>query len=294
MVTSLAVDAGFAEGGGQIRQVYGVSAGVLNGFFHGVQLAADRHPDLYTPAARQALRDLEHFIEVLTPNKLVRPNLNPLRFWQGWTNLGPLESFLLERLAKYTGSRHPEQITFDDIALPLTIVTVRRDGFMDYLGMTQPERQMRFGGHVWRPLNFPVVRSIVAGWSMPTYVEPTHLGDQTYTDGGGAFYDPALFVACLDSTLTNMINVHLDEPEGHSYGFPARMNLVEVAFDAHNFTFPELRRRMRPLTNLLYAHYRLRKRYELLLAQAPAEAVARWPLPPDFRQSWEIPQPARS
>jgi hypothetical protein len=123
---------------------------------------------------------------------------------------------------------------------------------------------------------------------MPTYVQPTHLGDQTYTDGGGTFYDPALFVACLDAELTNMINVHLDEPESHHYPFPARMNLVEVAFDAHNFIYPELRRRIRPLTNLLYAHYRLRKRYAALLAQAPAEA-AHWPLPPDFRQTWELP-----
>jgi hypothetical protein len=291
MVTSQAVDARFAEGGGQIRQIYGVSAGVLNGFFHAAQLAAARHPDLYKPAARQALCDLEQFIEEITVNKLVRLNLNPGRFWQGWANLEPLEAFLLERLAAYTGSRHPEQITFDDIALPLTVVAVRRDGFMDFLGMTRPERQLHFGGHLWKPLNYPIVRSIVAGWSMPTYVQPTHLGGQTYTDGGSAFYDPALFVAGLDAELSNMINVHLDEPEGHHYPFPARMNLVEVAFDAHNFTFPELRRRTRALTNLLYAHFRLRRRYAALLTQAPAEAAARWPLPPDFRQSWEIPWP---
>jgi predicted acylesterase/phospholipase RssA len=278
MVTSLAVEAGFAHSTGQIRQIYGVSAGVLNGFFHAVQIAAARHGDLYRPAARDALGDLERFIEGVTPEKLVQVNRNPLRFWQGWANLGPLERFILERLAAYTGSAHPEQITFDDIALPLTVVAVRRDGFVDFLGMTLPERRMQFGGHTWRPLRFPIARSIVAGWSMPTYIQPTHLGDQTYTDGGGTFYDPALFVACLDAELTNVIDVHLDEPESHHYPFPPRMNLVEVAFDAHNFTFPELRRRVRALTNLLYTHYRLRARY--------AAAGAPQALPPDFRQDW--------
>jgi predicted acylesterase/phospholipase RssA len=218
----------------------------------------------------------------------VRVNLNPFRFWQGWANLEPLEKFILERLAAYTGSRHPEQITFDDIALPLTVAAVRRDGFLDFLGMTTPARQMQFGGREWRPLRFPIARSIVAGWSMPTYVQPTHLGNQTYTDGGGTFYDPALFVAGLDAELTNLIDVHLDEPEGHHYPFPPRMNLVEVAFDAHNFTFPELRRRVRALTNLLYEHYRRRARYGALLAGAPPDLAARYPLPPDFRQAWHL------
>ncbi len=40
MITTRAVDEGFARQGGQIRQIYGVSAGVLNGFFHAVQVAA--------------------------------------------------------------------------------------------------------------------------------------------------------------------------------------------------------------------------------------------------------------
>jgi predicted acylesterase/phospholipase RssA len=290
MVTSLAVEAGIAQSSGAIRQIYGVSAGVLNGFFHAVQTAAARHPDLYRPAARHALDDLERFIDGITIPKLLKLNINPVRFWQGWANLEPLEAFILERLAAYTGSAHPDQITFDDIALPLTVVAVRRDGFMDFLGMTQPDRHMRFGGHTWRPLRFPIARSIVAGWSMPTYVQPTHLGDQTYTDGGSTFYDPALFVACLDAELTNVIDVHLDEPEGHHYPFPPRMNLVGVAFDTHNFTFPELRRRIRNLTDLLYAHYRLRTRYAAWHQRLPPPDAPE-ALPPDFRQDWNPPSP---
>jgi hypothetical protein len=97
-------------------------------------------------------------------------------------------------------------------------------------------------------------------------------------DGGGTFYDPGLLVACLDPQLTNLLNIHLDEPDGHSYNLPPRMNLVSILFDTHNLTFPEERRRMRALTNLLYEHFRLR-------AQAQAAGVA---LPPDFRSRWTI------
>ncbi len=44
------------------------------------------------------------------------------------------------------------------------------------------------------------------------------------------------------------------------------------------FTFPEIRRRMRALSDLLYAHYRLRARHAALGGS----------LPPDFRQTWEV------
>ena len=101
------VETGFAAGGGQIQQIYGVSAGVLNGFFHAVQVAARRHPDIYHPAAQHALQDLEDFVAKLTPGSIARYNKNPINFWQGWANLGPLEKFLHERLAAYTGSERP-------------------------------------------------------------------------------------------------------------------------------------------------------------------------------------------
>jgi hypothetical protein len=117
MITTRAVDEGFRRGGGEIRQIFGVSAGVLNGFFHAVQIASARHPNLYTPAARHALDDLETLMAHSSPGKFAAINLNPFKFWIGWGNLKPLEGFLLERLAAYTGSKHPGEITFDDIAL---------------------------------------------------------------------------------------------------------------------------------------------------------------------------------
>jgi hypothetical protein len=123
---------------------------------------------------------------------------------------------------------------------------------------------------------------------MNTYIVPTVLSDQSYRDGGGSFYDPALFVACLDPSLTNLLNIHLDEPEGHSYHLPARPNLLRIVFDTHNYTFPEERRRMRLLIDLLYKHYRLRACYDALLGQVPQDVAAAHPLPPDFRQSWDV------
>ncbi len=285
LVTTRAVEAGFRRGGGEVQQVYGVSAGILNGFFHAVQVAAARHPDLYTPAARQALADLEAFMAQATPGRLVRANLSPAALWRGFANLGPLQAFLRERLRAYTGSAHPEAITFDDIALPLTVAAARRDGFSEFFGMTGPGRRMRFGGRTWAVRQAPVVQAMIAGWSMNTYIAPAVLDGQAYQDGGGTFYDPGLFVACMDGELTNLLNIHLDEPEGHSYRLPPRPHLVRIVFDTHNYVFPEERRRMRALVDLLYAHYRLRARYEALAREAPGQAE---PLPPDFRQGWMV------
>lgn len=287
MATRVADD-GFKQGGGEVRQIYGVSAGIINGFFHAVQLAAARHPDLYTAAAHTALDDLDRFIAHIEPDKIVRVNLNPARLWLGFSNLGPLEQFLLDRLAAYTGSRHPAQITFDDVALPMTISASRRDGFVDFFGMTSPDRRFEFAGREFRVRSAPIVRAIVAGWSMNTYIVPASLGDQTYADGGGTFYDLALFAACMDPNLTNLLNIHLDDPEGHSYNLPPRPNLAGIVFDTHNYGFPEERRRMRALTNLLYEHYRLRARYAALLSGVPAEIAAVHPLPPDFRRAWVV------
>jgi hypothetical protein len=255
LVATRAIDEQLKLHGGEVRQVYGVSAGVLNGFFHAVQLAAVQHPDLYRVAAQHALSDLENYIASISREKMARYNLNPARFWQGIANLGPLEEFLEERLAAYTGSQHPGQIFFDDIALPLTVTAARGDGFTDYLGMTRPERKMLFAGQQIEVLPAPVVKSILAGWSMNTYIQPTALNGQLYRDGGGTFYDIGLFVACLDKELTNLINIHLDEPEDHSYHLPARPDLLRILFDTHNYYFPEERRRMYYLTNLLYEHF---------------------------------------
>lgn len=278
MVTTRAVDEGFARGGGDIRQIFGVSAGVLNGFFHAVQLAAKRHPDIYKPAALHALEDLETLMEHLEPGKFAAINRNPLKLWKGWGNLGPLEGFLLDRLAAYTGATHAAGLTFDDILLPLTVCASRTDGYPDYLGMTQPARSFIWQSRLWEVKPAPVVKAMLAGWSMNTYIMPTEINGQQYTDGGGSFYDHGLMVACLDEELTNLLNIHLDEPEGNSYNLPPHFDLVKTAFETHNLCFPEERRRMRKLSDLLYAHYNLRKQAETL----------GFKIPPDFRKNWTI------
>jgi hypothetical protein len=283
LATTRQVAAGFLKNGGSIEQIYGISAGVLNGFFHAVQVSATTHPQFYTTAAREALNDLEQFFETIHPRKIASLNLNPGRFWQGWANLAPLKRFLSERLAAYTGSSEPENLTFDDIQLPLTVAVSRNDGFTDFLGMTRPERRMVFAGAEIQVLSAPIVPALIAGWSMNTYICPLPMGDQAYRDGGGSFYDPALFVACMDSRMTNLLNIHLDEPEGHSYNLPERPHLLRLLFDTHNYNFPEERRRMRMITDLLYKHFQLRHQ-------------ARWAgvtVPPDFRQDWNLldPQP---
>jgi predicted acylesterase/phospholipase RssA len=285
LATTRLVEAGFARKGGEIRQIYGVSAGVLNGFFHAVQVAAQRHPDLFTRAAHSALGDLENFLATITPRHVASLNFDPRAFWKGWANLGPLESFLIDRLGAYTGSQHAAQITFDDIGLPLTVAAARNDGFTDFLGMTDTGRRLRLDGLELPVRAAPVVRAMIAGWSMNTYIRPTVLEEQAYRDGGGAFYDPGLLVACMDGELVNLLNIHLDEPEGHSYQLPPRPTLLRLLFDTHNYTFPEERRRMRRITDLLYTHYRLRED----LAHRLGRTEARRALTQDFRQCWDLP-----
>jgi len=125
----------------------------------------------------------------------------------------------------------------------------------------------------------PVVRALIAGWSVNTYIVPAVHEEQAYRDGGGSFYDPGLLVACLDAELVNLLNIHLDEPEGHSYNLPPRPSLLRLPFDTHNYTFPEERRRMRRVTDLLFVHYRLREEWHVRRARS---------LPPEFRQRWDI------
>jgi predicted acylesterase/phospholipase RssA len=278
LITSRGVNAGFQKGGGEVRQIYGVSAGVLNGFFHAIQVAAARCPDMYKPAARNALQDLEDLIARLTPETLIQFNRNPFRFWHGWANLSPLEAFLKERLSAYTGSEHPEELTFDDISLPMTVTAARSDGFTDFLGMTGPDRHFEFGGYTWKVLSAPVIKAVIAGWTMNTYIEPAELNGQVYRDGGGTFYDPSLLVACLDADLTNLIPIHLNHPEKGTFDFPHRPDIVRVILDTHNYTFPEEHRRMRVLATLLYDHFRLRR-------FAQENGI---PVEPDFRREWKL------
>ena len=278
LVTARAVDEGFSNGGGSIKQIYGVSAGVLNSFFHAIQVAAAIHPDMYRPAAQHALEDLENFIANLQTDRLVRINRNPVRFWQGWGNLDPLQDFLAERLKEYTGAAAPEKLTFDDIHLPLTVTVARTDGFTDFLGMTSLDRHFEFGGRTWKVLEAPIIRAVVAGWSMNTYIEPTELNGQKYRDGGGTFYDPSMLVGCMDPELTNLITIHLNHPENGTFGFPERPDIIRIILDTHNYTFPEEHRRMRMLSTLFYDHFRLR-------LYATQNGI---PVEPDFRREWKL------
>jgi hypothetical protein len=283
LTTTRAVDEGFRLSGGAIQEIYGVSAGVLNGFFHAVQIAAIRQPERWLAPARQALLDLENFIAHIQTSHFARVNLNPLNFWKGWANLSPLETFLEKRLSAYTGSLTPEKLTFDDLDLPLTITAAGRDGFTEFFGRTTSHRHMLFGGKQIQVVSAPVIKAILAGWSMNTYIQPAVLDGKTYCDGGGTFYDIGLFVACLDEKLTNQINIHLDEPEGHCYHLPARPNLLRILFDTHNLTFPEERRRMAALTNLLYEYFQLRESITASDLKGNDH-----PFIPDFRQEWLI------
>lgn len=252
LITTRAIDQGFKKGEGKIQQIYGVSAGLINGFFHSVEVAARMHPEIYKPAALNALDDLDELIATMTPNTFLKTNINPFKFWKGWANLAPFEDFLCEKLRKYTGNQNPGELTFDDIQLPLTVTAARGDGFTEFMGMTKPSRMMHFASREIKVISSPVLKAMVAGWSMNTYVVPAKLNGQEYRDGGGTFYDPGYFVACLDDKPKNLINIHLDDPEGHFYQLPERMNIFQLILDTHNMTFPEERRRMFKLTNLYF------------------------------------------
>ena len=92
----------------------------------------------------------------------------------------------------------------------------------------------------------------------------------------------------LDPELRSLINIHLDEPEGHGYNLPPKPDLLRILFDTHNYTFPEERRRMYYLTNLLFRHYQLRlavQEHNLKLAQnEPISDL----LQDDFRKDWNL------
>ena len=278
MVATKAIDEGFRKGGGQVQQIYGVSAGVLNGFFHAVQVAAARYPDMYRSAALNALADLEGFVANLQPDRLVRINRNPFRFWMGWGNLDPLREFLADRLKEYTGQPEPRRLTFDELKLPFTVTAARGDGFTEFFGMAGPDRKFEFGGHAWKVLEAPVIDAMVAGWSMNTYVEPATLNGRIYRDGGGTFYDPSYLVACLDPELVNLITVHVDHQEDHSQHLPPRPDIARIILDTHNYTFPEQQRRQRAISGLLYGHFHLRN-------YAEQNGIK---VEPDFRRQWVL------
>jgi hypothetical protein len=143
--------------------------------------------------------------------------------------------------------------------------------------MTSADRHFEFGGKSWKVLSAPVIKAIIAGWTMNTYIEPAKLNGQVYRDGGGTFYDPSLLVACLDPELTNLIDIHLDFPESGTENLPYKPDLPRIILDTHNYTFPEEQRRMRVFATLFYNHFRLRK-------YASEHGIG---IEPDFRREWK-------
>ncbi len=92
------------------------------------------------------------------------------------------------------------------------------------------------------------------------YITPPVIHGETYFDGGSAFYDVDLFAAAMEPEPISLLSLHFAEPPNHSYGFGERLNLARILFDTHNFTLPEVRRRMRKMVNLFYDHAALRRR----------------------------------
>jgi predicted acylesterase/phospholipase RssA len=248
------------ERGGNVQRIFGCSAGVLNGLFHGVVLGARRHPDLYVPNALDGLKHLETFFEQLEPGKLFRVNKTPRALARALVNFEPFRDQLCRYIELWTGRTDGAAVTFEDIRIPFYVTVARgSDGYADFLGMPD-DLEMRFAGRTIRPLDCPIVDAIIGGMAQPFYITPPVIHGETYFDGGAAFYDIGLFAAAMEPEPVSLLNMHFAEPPDHSYGFDERLNLVRVIFDTHNFTFPEERRRMRKITDLFYDYETLRRR----------------------------------
>ncbi|MBN1119937.1 MAG: hypothetical protein JXJ17_02575 [Anaerolineae bacterium] len=247
---------------GNVERIFGCSAGVLNGLFHGVVLGARRHPDLYRPEALDALTHLEEFFDQLDPSNVYRLNLAPRRIARAVANMDPLKEQIAAYLERWTGCADGMTLTFEDIKLPFYAVGARgSDGFADFFGMAD-DLQIDFAGRRLSPINCPIVEAIVGGMAQPFYVTPPNIDGELYFDGGAAFYDIELFAAAMASPLPSLLSIHVVGPPDYSFGLDERLTMLKAVFDTHNLTFPEERRRMTALVNLLYAHEKLRRDFE--------------------------------
>jgi hypothetical protein len=165
-------------------------------------------------------------------------------------------------------------VTFDDIRLCFYAVGARgSDGQMDVFGMDDG-LQMRFAGRDVRPVNCPIVDAVIAGMAQPFYVTPPCIGGEQYFDGGAAYYDIELFAAGMEEHLHSLLSIHVVGPPDYTFGFPERPDVVKIVLDTHNWTFPEERRRMTALTNLMFEN-------EALQQQAKVYRKAKHTLPMD-------------
>lgn len=260
MLAGMATAALINERQGNIERIFGCSAGVLNGLFHGIMLAAQRHPELYTPAALDAMQHLEELFVSLTPKTVGKLNRTPHKLLRAVANLKPFVEQLKDYLQRWTGRDDVEQLTFEDIKLPFYVAGSRgSDGLTDFFGMPDG-LQMEFAGRTQRPINCPIIDAVVAGMAQPFYITPPVIEGETYFDGGSTFYDFELLVASICPNLPSILSVHVVGPPDYSFGFDERPTILRIVFDTHNFTFPEERRRMTAISNLLYDHETLRRR----------------------------------
>ncbi|NDJ53492.1 MAG: patatin-like phospholipase family protein [Chloroflexi bacterium] len=274
----------------RVRRVSGASAGVLNAFFHAINLAANRHPDLYLPAAQNSLDDLYDLFDGLHANDLFEVNwLKPWRFPRSLGNSDPLRRTLRRLLTKWTGSSDPEALTFEDLKLPLLVSAARAsDGVPAFLGMPG-DQQTVFGGTVIRPVNGPVIQSVLAGMAVPLYLPAERIGDDIYLDVGAGFFDATLLFCTLAREPASILSIHLGEPPGYSFGYPERTLLSRSLFDTHTYQIPEQRRRSYEAVNRLYEYFGLRRRVarlvEALHWAGQADLLAAHPLP-DWDEAW--------
>ena len=278
------------ERGGNVRRIFGCSAGVLNGLFHGIVLGARRHPELYTPAALDGLKHLETFFEGLEPKKLLRFNKTPRTLARAIAHWGPLREQLRRYIEQWTGRPDGAEVTFEDIQLPFYATCARgSDGYADFFGVAD-ELEMRYAGRTIRPINCPIVDAVIGGMAQPFYITPPVIHGETYFDGGAAFYDIDLFAAGMEPEPISLLSLHFAEPPNHSYGFAERLDLLRIVFDTHNFTLPEERRRMRALINLWYDCQALRRRAAHLvdaLREAGHCAILAYHDLPGLKEHWQ-------
>lgn len=244
------------ERGAQVQRVYGCSAGVISGLFHGVTLAATQHPELYRPEAIHALRDFAGFFDGLSVKTMFEANLAPWKLWRAVANMKPLRTRLLGYLERWTGRSNPDQLRFSDMQLPLRMAMTRgSDGYQDFAGMPG-DGEARFGGHRIQVIDCPVIDALQGGMAQPFYLTPKAINGETYFDGGASYYEidhlAALLEQAENDNLPGLLSIHTGEPIPYSYGFPPRMHLWMLAFEIHNLTMAELRRRSSMVADLLY------------------------------------------
>ncbi len=121
---------------------------------------------------------------------------------------------------------------------------------------------------------------------MNTYIRPTELVIRP-TRMEGTFYDPALLVACMDPELTNLLNVHLDEPDGIPITCRPRPAWCELSFIPTTMSSQKNAAHACVNQSTLRAYRRVVN--TCLVTALPGESAATKVPQPDFRREWDLP-----